>query len=443
MADWSGRNEAAIELFEEATEFYVAQERKRDAARVIARSGNPLGRTGRNEESQRRAREALDLFSIEEIDEVAASLNYEAGRAISGLGRTDEAGPFLDRALDMAEALEIPALIARGLNAQALGALMSGRYEEARVLYDGALAMAERHRLPDRAAVANNSADLHMKRDMPDAIETCEGAVSLIRQLGQRSLEDAALGNLMMSLIWRGRWDEAERIGRDALVAAEGSDYEPEDVHYPLALLLALRGDPGAARTHLDAIASWGRATTPRRAASTSRWTVSLRWRRVTSSTRLTHSTRPPSTRSKPSEPRPTDPGMAWADGVEAALALGRIEVADELVFKLAEQPRGRVAPLLRAELARAQALVAATRSEDAEVEANFQSAIDGFAVLGFPFWRARAQADFAAWLIDRGRASDAEPHLNEAAVALGELGAEPLLTRVRELASSADRAAA
>jgi hypothetical protein len=68
----------------------------------------------------------------------------------------------------------------------------------------------------------------------------------------------------------------------------------------------------------------------------------------------------------------------------------------------------------------------------------RLRAAIAGFSELGYPFHLARAQADLAAWLIERGRNSEAAEPLDQAAAAFGELGAEPLLARVRELRAAA-----
>ena len=128
---------------------------------------------------------------------------------------------------------------------------------------------------------------------------------------------------------------------------------------------------------------------------------------------------------------------ISWGDAVDAALALGQVDRAERLVAQLAGEPRGRVAPLLRGELARGQALLAAARDEHEDVEASFRAAIAAFTELGFPFSHARAQADLAGWLIERGRTEDAAPVLEEAKATLEGLRAEPLLRRVRNLSAA------
>ena len=58
---------------------------------------------------------------------------------------------------------------------------------------------------------------------------------------------------------------------------------------------------------------------------------------------------------------------LAWPGAVGAALALGRLDEARELIDLLAAMPPGLVAPLLRAELDRGRGLLAAAEGDVAE----------------------------------------------------------------------------
>ena len=131
---------------------------------------------------------------------------------------------------------------------------------------------------------------------------------------------------------------------------------------------------------------------------------------------------------------------LAWPDAVGAALALGRLDDAQDLVDSIADLPRGLVPPLLRAELSRARALLASARDRPDEVEAGLRSAIEGLAELGYPFWLARAQTDLGEWLTAHGRRDEAAPLLEDAIATLEELGAQPALARARDAISPAAR---
>ena len=127
----------------------------------------------------------------------------------------------------------------------------------------------------------------------------------------------------------------------------------------------------------------------------------------------------------------------AWPAALEAALELGRVDAARELVAQLAELPPGHVPPYLRAQLARGRALTNAAAGDHDAVEAGLTAAIDGFQSLGYPYWLAQAQLDLAAWLQSQGRDGESVPLLAEAIDALELLGAAPALSRARALRAS------
>jgi tetratricopeptide (TPR) repeat protein len=135
-------------------------------------------------------------------------------------------------------------------------------------------------------------------------------------------------------------------------------------------------------------------------------------------------------------------PRLAWAGAIDAALALGLHDRVEELIALLADEPPGRIPPLLRAELSRAQGRFAAERGEHDDVEASLRAAIAGFSELGYPFHLARAQIDLGSWLIDRGRGEEAVQLLADAADIADELAAEPLSSRIRELSATPERIA-
>ena len=79
----------------------------------------------------------------------------------------------------------------------------------------------------------------------------------------------------------------------------------------------------------------------------------------------------------------------AWPEAVHTAIAIGELDLAGELVARMASRPVGRVPPLLRAELPRAQGMLAAARGEHS---APLDQAIATFASLGAAPALARAR---------------------------------------------------
>jgi hypothetical protein len=116
------------------------------------------------------------------------------------------------------------------------------------------------------------------------------------------------------------------------------------------------------------------------------------------------------------------DTRRAWTQSVDAALAAGRYEVVAALVELIAARPRGHLPPFLRAQLARAEALLATHEGHPERTEPGLQSAVDQLAALGYPYWHALAQLDLAAWLRSEGRGGDAEPLTQEALAVLESL---------------------
>jgi hypothetical protein len=75
-------------------------------------------------------------------------------------------------------------------------------------------------------------------------------------------------------------------------------------------------------------------------------------------------------------------------------------------------------------------------------VEDDLRTAVDELTRLGYPYWRALAQADLADWLEGQGRGGEAAPLREEAVATLTELRAEPALRRVRHTAAALERQA-
>lgn len=437
MAAAAGRYEAACELFESAAAAHAAAGRTRAAARLAGPIGYARGRLGGHEEAITQMRAALELLGADDLDPDVAALNCDLGRALLFAGHLDEAATALERALGAAEALELPALTSQALGLKAVRMEFVGRFEEARALHEGAIAIGERHKVARRHVGLGWLALLRMTRDMPGAIEACEAALAATRERGDRAGESVAICNLMSAQLLAGRWQDAERIGIEAL-EDDAERPEAEVVYHQLGVLATYRGDVEAARASLQ---QWSGqqgsddVETRQYFLGLGGLTALAEGELERALELLTRSARE-GLESQGASSEGTR--LAWPDAVGAALALGRLDDAHELIALLADRPRGLLPPLLRAELSRAQALFAAARGEQDGVEENLRAAIDGLAALGYPYWLARAQSDLAAWLIEHGRSEEAAPMLNEAVATFEDLGAEPALARVRELIARA-----
>jgi tetratricopeptide (TPR) repeat protein len=130
---------------------------------------------------------------------------------------------------------------------------------------------------------------------------------------------------------------------------------------------------------------------------------------------------------------RPADQTVkiAFPHAVEAALALGERERAEQLLASIEALPPGRLAPSLRGHAARFRARVAAHDGELRKAERGFAAATATFREYGMPFWLAVTLTEHGEWLIAQDRAADAEPLLAEARETFERLGAKPWLARL------------
>ena len=119
---------------------------------------------------------------------------------------------------------------------------------------------------------------------------------------------------------------------------------------------------------------------------------------------------------------------------VQAAIELGDLEKAGELIASIDGLPPGRHPQFLRAQSARFRARLAARRDDSEEAERLFKGAIGLFRELAVPFYLAVTELESSEWLVAQGQAAEAEPLLAEAREIFARLEAEPWLDRLTKL---------
>jgi class 3 adenylate cyclase/predicted ATPase len=434
MAHQSGRHEIALELLEAAAAAHRRAGREREAARLAGRIGRALSQAGRNEEAAERIAAALTELGSDRLDAEVGELNAALGRALTFAGDDDAAGAPLETALRIAQALELPAVLSEALNHKALRYLHTGRVEEARILLDGAIEIAERHRLAEALWRAwNNRGDLAMNWDLADGAQHCQTALAVARRRGDRFSESLSAGNLMTVYLFSGRWEEVEHLAAELL---EDNERRPGavDIHYRLTLLHALRGHRVASPASLDRMAAWKDSDEIQALAlhASAVISVSVAEGRLDQAVHRGLGMLPDAvgTLGVASEAV----RVAWPDTLAAALRLGRLADARELVAVVADQPPGHIPPYVRAQLTRGRALIAAAEGRHDAVEADLRDAIARLRELGYPYWLGVAQTDLADWLIDQSRGDEAAVLLDEAITALERLDAAPALARAQAL---------
>ena len=93
----------------------------------------------------------------------------------------------------------------------------------------------------------------------------------------------------------------------------------------------------------------------------------------------------------------------AFVEGVEAAIALDKLEEAEEILSIAAAIPPGRQSPYLDAQSRRLRARISHVRGDAEPVEPGYKSAVGMFRELETPFWLAVALLEFAGVACGRG----------------------------------------
>jgi tetratricopeptide (TPR) repeat protein len=431
MALVDGRYDAALELFDDAAARLEQLGRERDAARLGPGIGRALFLAGRASEAADRLQRALGALEPDTDDAVVARINVRLGLALLDTGRVREAFEPLDRALELAQALELPAELASALAYKAALCVAVGRVYEARILFDGAVELCEQHELTHQLVSARvNSGDFLMRFDLPGSTERTRAALDIARRIGNRYYESIAAANLMR--VWgdRGDWDELKRLGTELLAHAEDRP-GAEMLHFELGLLAAFRGEIEAAREHLTRIALWGVSQN-----NQLRWlydachaTIALAAGEFADA--LDSTTRAIEEILQVDGPSNLAIRIGLPAAIAAALPLGRLADAGEVLSRLEDRPPGHLPPYVRAQMSHAYGVLAAARGDVAAAESHLRVAIDAFGSLGFPYWLAIGQTDLAELLVSGSRVTDAKPLLEEARAVFSRLGAAPALQRI------------
>ncbi len=440
MALQAGRLEPALELFDEVAAAHLAAGREHDAAQVAGQIGRALSRLGRNEEAIERITPALQTLGTDTLDAEVGALHAVLGHALLFAGHYEQAGPPLETALRIAQELELPAVLSGALIDKGLICLQESLTEEARALLGAAVAIAERNDLgPELILARGNSGNLGVQWDLPEAAEHYTATLALARRQGDRFLESVAAGNLEYLYVFAGRWEELERIAVE--VMHENEDRPgAEFLHSPMVILHTLRGELDAARASFARMVAWERGDDDELRAIHTSLAIRVQLAEGRASEALEHGKRLLGPAIGALGTSHDAVRNAWPDTLEAALELGRLDAAGDLLALLSDQPPGHVPPYLRAQLARARALVAAAGGAHEHVERDLTGAIEEFRALGslgYPYWLSRVQTDLAAWLIAQNRSADAAPLLGEATSRFESLGAAPALARARALLPS------
>jgi class 3 adenylate cyclase/tetratricopeptide (TPR) repeat protein len=415
MASFAAEPEAAIALLGEAIGVYEAEGDEHAAARISHRLAQVEADVGHVEQAIARLERALDVIGDDEPDEELASLVARLAGGYFFTGDLERARERIELALDIAESLGAPEPLARALGVRAL--IAQGRPHEAAAYRKEALAIALEHDLLDLASSHYaNLSDQAFRRDRyPEALAYLREALELARRLGHRPGEWSVLAETTYPLYMTGRWDEAlatlaeptqEQFASGALLLSLLTSVLEIHIHRGqlagarrlYAGFTRLPTSPDVQEQAMDAGATAALAL----AEGRHREALEAGEKAVRAGATVAY------------DHQAVKQGLTAA--VEAALALGRRERAEELLAIVDATPPGLRSPYVDAQVQRFRARIGGD-------PAGLASAAERFRRLEIPFW-------LAVTLLERADLTDDEQSRQEAREIFEQLGATPWLAR-------------
>jgi hypothetical protein len=365
--------------------------------------------------------------TVDALDELAALENF-AG--------TPGAAAANIEAVELAEGLAVgPSQMSAVLLDFAIYLVNSTRVVESSMYLERAAQLAEEGGSPELVALSLlNLANVQMMREPSAAVETLRRGMATMRRSGDRNIVATATVNLVLALLDVGEWHEAAQ----AVDAASQDPLTGDEPWIDLGALLlaALRGDVDRATAELarlERLRSTEDLQEQGAMALADTYLAMAEGRLVDV---LDHTRRVLSLREGLGIGSDSM-RLSWPVATRAALELGRLEDADELVAMLDAELPGRLPPVMRAERELVRARLAVARGEERSGQA-LAEAVETMRLMSPPHLFAQGLLDLAAYLSDAGDGIGAASAVDEAH-AIGErLGCRPVLDRAATL--SADR---
>jgi class 3 adenylate cyclase/tetratricopeptide (TPR) repeat protein len=446
MAVLRGRSEEAAARYEDATALFEAAGLPRAAARVQARlAGVEFDRDHLDLAIDRMGRARQRLLGGEPDSDLAV-VSGQLGRFLALAGRGREATPLLEQALELAEQLELPEVYSQALNSRAIVLMHSDRVDEAGVLLRRALEVAEEHGLTEAAGRAyNNLAVVLEAQDrLAEVMALAERQLEAARRAGSRAWELAALTTSIGTLAALGRWDQAVAWAEEARAAEELVTQERSAAALvQLVPLHACRGELREAMALLDA---------QRELEISASWEQRFSFA-ITKAQVLLLECQPAEALSalNPVLAIRDELGLGLSSGhvksalvtaAEAALSLGDLARAEDVLAATRSAHPGQLTPWLRAQVARLRARANDLKGDHATVEADFRASEDGFRRLGTVVDLAAVLTEHAEWLAAQGQLDLAEAPGREARQIWEQLRASLWLERLDRIPTARSQTA-
>jgi class 3 adenylate cyclase/tetratricopeptide (TPR) repeat protein len=426
------RTDEASAHFERSIVLFEAAGATHPAARVSARLAEIHWDRGRLEDGLESMERSLVVLGEEEPDENLAALAAQIGRFTYFAGDTDRALQRIETALDMAEALSLPEVLSQALNTKSMILAARGRNKEGLLLVRYALDVALEHDKPSAALRAfYNLADALCQQDSyEDAAKVARDGLAHARRVGNRYWEWLFLG-FGYPFYALGEWDEilAMRTGLPE------DDWSQARLAFGTVLSSAVavcvhRGQLEEAGRMVDLAAELENSADVQERSyyGFAKSNLLLAYGETAEALRTAET----AFEIRESMPIGLDAVKeSFALAVQAALELGRLDRAGELLALVEGLPPGRRPQFLNAHVGRFRAQLAQRTGDADEAERLFKRAGGLFQELALPFHLAVTRLEHGEWLVAQGKTADAEPLLAEARETFERLEATPWLERV------------
>jgi class 3 adenylate cyclase/tetratricopeptide (TPR) repeat protein len=425
MAASAGDPDVARVHLNESIELYESEGDTHAAARVTARLARVDAFTGRRDEAMKRMQRAFEVTSGDAPDEDLALLAARLSLGYWYGGDLEHAAERAELALDIAEAHGYPTALPLALRAKAGIAASRGHIQEAGALTVRALEVALKGDVVEEAGTCYFwlSDQSFQRDDYARALVYLDETLALTRRAGDRAGESATLSERTWALFMLGRWDEVQATSDDFTDERWASGGLFLSLFESAVLVNLRRGLLDDARSVFSRLSRLDESTDNQDRSTFLAVRASLngaegRLREALADGEAAVEV----ARTFGIASQSSKHGLVEA--LEAAVALGDVDKAEELLGVIDAVPSGTRPPFLDAHAHRIRARLTGD-------DTGFRAAAEQFRSLGILFWLGVTQLEHAESLGAAGRADEAESLLAEARGVFGKLGATPWLARV------------
>ncbi len=426
LAFYAADYDAAARLAEESIGLYRAESETHAAARVSSRLALVERWQGHFDEAVERMERAFDVLAGDEPDEDLALLAGRLGGAYFFRGDVERALERVELAIEIGESLGAAEVLTEAFNTRAMIAQGGGRPEESIAFLRQGLEIAKANDRGEEMSTLNfNLSDRTFHRDRyEEALGYLRDGLEVARRRGSRPGEWAFLAEMTYPLYMTGRWD-------DALAAAAEIPEDRLQETTTLSLLTSVfeirlhRGEIEEAGRLLSLYGDLGASSDVQERACHDAAVAGLRRAEGRLEEALAAGLEAIEVGREQFGIGSQSVKQAFLHSVEAALALGRREQAEELLALVDSAPPGLRPPYLEAQAQRLRARLAVDPS-------GLEVAAARFRELKMPFWLAVSELEQAEAAAD----GDATRILAEARETLERLGARPWIERCDAIGS-------